>query len=307
MHSGEYRINGGIGFAIDAPACELAFSATSDFVIDDQRPDPLATSELDRLTSVLQAEQVRQNFPTALAVSIGGKMRSHSGFGSGTAISLACLEALHWLNGSSPSPAALISASGRGGTSGVGIHTYFSGGCVFDLGRSVDQELHAPSNRMTDFQPPLVLDHLPMPEWDIGICIHLGIPHKTQAEEQDFFEQVCPLPAEAVYETLYHALFGLYAAVREADRAAFCRALRAVQECAWKKAERLEYGSALVEIEQALYACGADAVGMSSLGPSLFFLADDVADVVSKMQLARPDCEWLRTRPANGGRSLRDD
>lgn len=307
MHSGEYRINGGIGFAIADPACELAFSGAPIFSIDDQRADPISPSELERLSSILHAEQKRHGFATALAIAIGGRMRTHSGFGSGTAISFACLEALHQLNGSTPSPAALISASGRGGTSGVGIHTYFSGGCVFDLGRPVGTEPHEPSHQATASQPPLVLDHLPMPEWDIGICIPLGIPHKTEAEERTFFERTCPLPADAVYETLHHSLFGLYAAIREADLATFCRALRAVQECAWKKAERLEYGPALAEVEQALYGCGAEAVGMSSLGPTLFFLADNVADVVSRMQSARPDCECFLTRTANGGRSLRDD
>lgn len=307
MHTGEYRINGGIGFAITDPACELVFSDAPIFSIDDQRVDPLSPSELKRLSAILQAEQKRHGFATALAVAIGGRMRTHSGFGSGTAISLACLEALHQLNGSSPSPAALISASGRGGTSGVGLHTYFSGGCVFDLGRPVGIEPHAPSHQAMASLSPLVLDHLPMPEWDIGICIPLGIPHKSEAEERAFFERTCPLPAEAVYATVHHALFGLYAAIREADRATFCRALRAVQECAWKKAERLEYGPALAEIEQALYGCGADVVGMSSLGPTLFFLADSVPDVVSRMQNARPDCECFSTRPANRGRELHDD
>jgi beta-ribofuranosylaminobenzene 5'-phosphate synthase len=307
MHSGEYRINGGIGFAIADPACELAFSAASDFAIDDRRADPLSSSELERLTSILHAEQKRRGFATALDIAIGGKMRTHSGFGSGTAISLACLEALHRLNGSMPAPAALISASGRGGTSGIGIHTYFSGGCVFDLGRPIEGEPHEPSHQATASQPPLVLDHLLMPEWDIGICIPLDIPHKSEAEERAFFERACPQPAGAVYETLYHSLFGLYAAIREADRATFCRALRAIQECAWKKAERLEYGSALAEIEQTLYDCGAEAVGMSSLGPSLFFLADNVADVISRMQSARPDCECFSTRPANCGRELQND
>lgn len=306
MHSGEYRINGGIGFAIADPACELAFSGAPILSIDDQRADPLLPSELARLSTLLQAEQKRHGFTNALAVAIGGSMRTHSGFGSGTAISLACLEALHRLNGSTPSPAALISASGRGGTSGVGIHTYFSGCCVFDLGRPVGIEPHEPSHQATASQPPLVLDHLPMPEWDIGICIPLGIPHKSEAEERAFFERTCPLPAEAVYATLYHSLFGLYAAIREADRVTFCRALRTVQECAWKKAERLEYGAALAEIEQALYDCGAEAVGMSSLGPTLFFLADNMAGVVSQMRSTHPDCECFSTRPANGGRSLHD-
>lgn len=307
MHSGEYRINGGIGFAIADPACELVFSGAPIFSIDDQRADPLSPNELVRLSAILHAEQKQHGFATALAVAIGGRMRTHSGFGSGTAISLACLEALHRLNGSTPSPAALISASGRGGTSGVGIHAYFSGGCVFDLGRPVGIEPHEPSHQAIAPQPPLVLDHLPMPEWDIGICIPLGIPHKSEAEERAFFERTCPLAAGTVYETLYHALFGLYAAIREADRASFCRALRAIQECAWKETERLEYGPALAEIEQALYGCGADAVGMSSLGPTLFFLADSVPDVVSRMQSARPDCEYFSTRPANCGRELHDD
>lgn len=307
MHSGEYRINGGIGFAIADPACELVFSGAPNFSIDDQRTDPLLPNELERLSSILHAEQKRHGFATALAVAIGGKMRTHSGFGSGTAISLSCLEALHRLNGFTPSPAALISASGRGGTSGVGIHTYFSGGCVFDLGRSLGIEPHEPSHQVAASRPPLVLDHLPMPEWNIGICIPLDIPHKSEAEERAFFERTCPLAAGAVYETLYHSLFGLYAAIRDDDRAAFCRALRAIQECAWKKAERLEYGPALAEIEQTLYGCGADAVGMSSLGPTLFFMADNVTDVVSRMQSARPDCECFSTRPANCGRELHDD
>lgn len=306
MHAGEYRINGGIGFAIADPACELVFSGASIFSIDDQRIDPLSPGELKRLSAILQAEQKQHGFANALAVVIDGRMRTHSGFGSGTAISLACLEALHRLNGSIPSPAALISASGRGGTSGVGIHTYFSGGCVFDLGRLVGIDQHEPSHQVAAPQPQLVMDHLSMPKWDIGICIPLGIPHKTEAEERTFFERTCPLPADAVYETLHHSLFGLYAAIREADRATFCRALRAIQECAWKKAERLEYGPALAEVEQSLYGCGAEAVGMSSLGPTLFFLADNVADVVSKMQSAHPDCECFLTHPANGGRSLRD-
>lgn len=306
MHAGGYRINGGIGFAIDAPACKLAFFGAPEFAINDQRTDPLSASELGRLTSALNAEQKRRGFTTALVISIDGKMRTHFGFGSGTAIRLACLEALYRLNDSVPTPAELVAASGRGGTSGIGIHTYFSGGCVFDLGRKTENELHAPSHQVAASRHPLVLDHLPMPEWDIGICIPLGISHKSEAEEQAFFQRTCPLPAEAVYETLHHSLFGLYAAIREVDRTTFCQALRAIQECAWKKAERLQYGAALIEIERALYECGAEAVGMTSLGPSLFFLANDVADVIAQMRHTRPDCECLLTRPANYGRELQD-
>ena len=305
MHNGEYRINGGLGFAIADPKCELTFSSAAKFSINDQRANPLADKELERLVTLLRAEQKKHGFAVAVDVTINGNMRPHSGFGSGSAISLACLEALHRLNGSMPSSAELVAASGRGGTSGVGIHSYFSGGCVFDLGRATDNGVHAPSHQVTASRP-LLLDQRPMPDWEIGICIPSSIPHKSQAEERAFFDRTCPLPSEAVYETLYHSLFGLYAAICEADRATFCHALRAIQACAWKKAEWLEYGAALIEIEQALYANCVEAVGMSSLGPSLFFLADNTADIINRMRLARPDCEWLLTRPANHGRELTD-
>lgn len=304
MHTSGYRMNGGLGFAISDPTCKLTFYDASDFVIYDHRTDPLSVNEIERLIGILQAEQKQHAFTTTLAVSIDGKMRTHFGFGSGTAISLACLEALHRLNGSIPLPAKLVAASGRGGTSGIGTHTYFSGGCVFDLGRRANKESHAPSHQVAAFQAPLLLDKMPMPEWDIGICIPIGITHKTEAEERVFFERTCPLPAVAVYETLYHSVFGLYAAIREADRATFCQALRVIQECAWKKAERLEYGTALAEIEQALYKCGADAVGMSSLGPTLFFMAKDIKNVIRQMHSFHPDCECFHTRPSNSGRKI---
>jgi len=95
MHNGEYRINGGLGFAIADPSCELTFSSSADFAINDQRANPLGVNELEQLVTLLQAEQKRCNLPVAAEIAINGNMRAHSGFGSGTAISLACLEALH--------------------------------------------------------------------------------------------------------------------------------------------------------------------------------------------------------------------
>lgn len=304
LHNGEYRINGGLGFAITDPKCELSFSKSDSFSIRDKRNHPLTSNEFNRLQSLLFTELKLRNFDHALEVVVTGNMRPHAGFGSGTAITLACLEALHLTNGSNATPAELIAASGRGGTSGVGIHSYFFGGYVFDLGRKIDGSPFMPSNQTGSKQLPLLLDQGPMPDWEFGICLPAGIPHKTQNEERNFFALTCPLPADAVYETVYHTLFGLYAALRESDRSGFCNALKTIQTCAWKQAERREYGKELLDIERTIYMAGADAVGMSSLGPSLFFLADDVPDVIEKMQTARPDCSWLITRPDNQGRKI---
>lgn len=307
MHVSEYRMNGGLGFAIKEPSCQLAFIARSKFKIDDQRSKPMSLSERQRLESILNAEQLRYRFDRAFNVSIEGSMLTHSGFGSGTAITLACLEALHLLNGHLIARDSLIQASERGGTSGIGIHTYFNGGCVFDLGKLVDNSQHVPSSQAQVKHLPLLLDQLVMPDWDIGICIPINIPNKTQSEEQAFFERACPISADSVYEATYHTLFGLYAAIKEGNKSAFSQALKTLQECTWKKLERNEYGQALADIETSLYTCGADAVGMSSLGPSLFFLAENVNEVVTKMRALSFDCELFVTQPENNGRILKHD
>ncbi|OQW74473.1 MAG: beta-ribofuranosylaminobenzene 5'-phosphate synthase [Proteobacteria bacterium ST_bin11] len=304
LHNGEYRINGGLGVTIAQPACTLVFSKATIFSLHDSRDHPLTVEEADRLQTLLYEEQKQRGFDYALDIVLTGNMRPHAGFGSGTAVTLACLEALHLLNVSQATPTELIAASKRGGTSGVGIHSYFSGGYVFDLGRKIDGSPFMPSNQTGSKQLPLLLDQGPMPDWEFGICLPKGIPHKTQTEEREFFARTCPLPADSVYETVYHTLFGLYAALREADRSGFCHALKAIQTCAWKQAERQEYGKELLDIEQAIYSAGAEAVGMSSLGPSLFFLAYDVPGIIEKMRIARPDCDWLITYPDNQGRQI---
>lgn len=307
MHVAEYRTNGGIGFSIAAPVCNVSICEGPTIAIEDTRSRALSGEERNRLILILENERRSNRFASGISLSISGDMWAHFGYGSGTAITLAALESLHRINGSSPLPAGLISASGRGGTSGIGIRTYFSGGCIFDLGRPVDGRSFAPSHKVEGGSAPLVLDHLDMPMWDVGICVPFTIASKTHAEEEAFFARACPVPANEVYKTLYHVLFGLYASIRESDWTTFCSALRMVHEGYWKKTEQAEYGKQLSDIEQSLYYCGAAAVCMSSLGPCLFFLANDVSEVVRRMQSARGDCDYLLTRPVNHGRMIQDD
>lgn len=306
MNARGYRINGGFGFAVSAPTCTLFFCTSRSFTINDLRLIPFEQSAKNRLFIALQDEKKRHGFAHAIDITIQGEMATHSGFGSGTAITLACLEALHHVNNSMPPQNKLVSNSGRGGTSGIGIHTYFSGGCVLDLGRRSNGQLLAPSHQVSKSVAPLLLGQVNMPNWDIGICIPKSITLKTQAEEHAFFMRVCPLSTASVYKTIYHTLFGLYAAVQEGDRQTFCEALRVIQQCAWKSAERQEYGERLASIEKTIYSCGADAIGMSSLGPGLFFLANDVMAVISKLYELNLDCQFLHTTPVNHGRTIRD-
>lgn len=305
MNQSGYRINGGCGFAIMEPSLKISFTSSKSFAISDNRKVSLSADEINRLHHIITIEKDLHNFKNNINIEIIGDMLSHYGFGSGTAIRLACLEALYLANQISPEQEQLILSSGRGGTSGIGINTYFKGGFVVDLGKKDNQDRHAPSHNSEDRTDlPLLMQQIHMPEWDVGICIPLSIPNKTETEERAFFGKTCPIQSKDVYETLYHSIFGIYSAVREHDKFIFCQAIKKIQQCTWKLAERLEYGSRLTHIEDLLYSCGAQAVGMSSLGPSLYFLADDIVSVIEKMGQTNSDCQLILSKASNEGRHI---
>ncbi|VGO12253.1 hypothetical protein PDESU_00804 [Pontiella desulfatans] len=306
-HAG-YRVNGGIGFALNAPSLDIQFSISSEPGIDiqDVREFPFETIQIQQLQALLGGFISNNKIAQGVRIHVGGSTPTHGGFGSSTAIRLACLEGMSHLFNLEASREELVVASGRGGTSGIGINTYFDGGFVFDVGHAAEGSDFAPSHSRTGHDPSLALIQMPMPQWEIGVCIPRQIPLKTQLEEQHFFRSHCPLPACDIHEILYHSVYGITASVKERDFGRFCGAVRALQRTAWKKGERTLYGERLQQVEDAIYDAGALAVGMSSLGPGLFFLGDDVPTKIEALRKQLPTCEWLSTSVRNSGREVED-
>lgn len=301
-----YRINGGIGFAINDPQLNLRINPSGFFQLIDTRDTQLSQYQYDALSQNIEKARSQNLFKNNITVEISGEMGTHYGFGSETLIRLSCLEALFILNDCKYDPKLLISLSGRGGTSGIGIHTYFEGGMILDIGRKHEGGPFNPSSYAENRKKvPLLLKRTPMPKWNIGLCIPSEIPSKSVSEEKEFFDKTCPIEITQVYETLYHAVFGLNAAIEENDKLTFCKALKNIQNCAWKHAERKQYGVELSCLENNLYNCGAMAVGMSSLGPSLFFIADDIPSVINKMQNNTSKYKLINTYSINRGRIVK--
>ncbi len=305
MHSGAPRMNGGIGFAVDGPKAIIKAKPASAIEVVDMRPSPMTKSELEQLHSALEAFSKRLQLSHGGTIRIDGAMQTHVGMGSATALRLGTLEALAMVNDRTVARDALVAASRRGGTSGIGVNAYFDGGLICDLGRASDGSDFAPSSQAGGAAAPLALASVKMADWPMLLCIPRAIQSKTQEEEGAFFRRTAPLPAAASFETSYVALFEIYAAAAEGDYAAFCHGVDHMQETAWKQAERAEYGSALGSISTQLRESGARCVGMSSLGPMLFCLADRpcVAEIAA---VARSlNCEVHHVRPANHGREVR--
>jgi beta-ribofuranosylaminobenzene 5'-phosphate synthase len=305
MNQEGYRINGGVGFAVKSPSLRLRFSQSGEFALEDMRRFPFLEKEILRIKKIIDQEKRKIGARHNIRIEIKGEMPTHFGFGSSSATRLACLEALYLLNNCRPKREQLVFSSGRGGTSGIGINAYFEGGLIIDLGRRSKEFFFRPSQLSENRKSlPLMMQRIEMPEWEVGICIPNNIPHKSEKEEAGFFRKTCPIPSSSVYKILYNVIYGLYSAVRENDKKTFCLALQSIQQCAWKLAERKQYGEKLLRIEQQLYKCGAEAVGMSSLGPSLFFFSKDVKAVFEKMKIRMPDCKLFVTKPSNSGRKI---
>jgi beta-ribofuranosylaminobenzene 5'-phosphate synthase len=243
------------------------------------------------------------NLPVRIQIS--GQMPSHYGFGSATAIRLATLEAIAAVAGKSVDRADIVRASARGGTSGIGVTTYFDGGLVFDVGVKASQLASLPSSSVEGARAsPLIITRFDMSKWKIGICIPLDIKPQTEKQEIAFFKRSCPIPAAATNEILYHVVYGAIASAREHDFDGFCAAINAIQRCNWKGLERKLYGEQLYSLEKTIYALGARAVGMSSLGPGLFFLAENIGTIISRLKRELPQHLWFISFCHNSGRKL---
>ena len=304
MHLDGVRKNGGVGFAISEPSCLLDIRLSSQFELADCRDFPFTDTEARQLSSTVESAMNKYRLASSVNVKLTGPLRTHVGLGSATAIRLAVLEGLFQLNGRPISAQELVSQSNRGGTSGVGINTYFSGGMVHDLGVPNDRSEFIPSSRGVRPRRPSSLPALEMPNWPLCVCIPNFIQPKTQDQEVSFFSRAAPVESTSSYETAYHALFGVYAAVLDDDFSNFCKAITAMQAAVWKNREWSQYGDVLWELARRLQDYGADCVGMSSLGPLLYCFGNDQVLRRIHKNAANLNCDIFHSLPTNSGRAL---
>lgn len=302
LHADGPRQNGGIGFAVDGPTAHVHITRSPHFTIKDERSTPISAAETEAISGRVRLAIHDLKLRDNVAVAISGAMMTHHGMGSGTAIRLACIEGLLAMNNVVVTDEQLVKLSGRGGTSGIGICSYFYGGFVFDLGvRRSETGGFLPSSQSIGADKPLLLKRLDLPNWSMGICIPANCRAKTQAEELEFFQRTTPLDAASAFEAAYISLFGVMAAALEQDYDAFCLAIDAMQRTRWKALERDEYGDSLRLTDSRLRELGVDCVGMSSLGPLLYFFGPP--PILDAVQAEFGDRVTI-VRPRNEGRRM---
>lgn len=310
MNNDGYRLNGGVGFSIASPTLDVSFESSDSIDVIDRRNNGFSWDELSRLKSHLNNLLIKEKLGTAIRCIFHDSMvQSHVGFGSNSMIYLSCVEALLIFNHCNYTDQDVIDLSGRGGTSGIGINTYFKGGFILDTGVSNHgQRSLAPSSSFMDKEghKPLLMKSVTLPEWQLGICIP-SIENKTEEEEMEFFQKNCPINKDAVNKILYEAVYGITSSLMESDFDVFCKSIDAIQQTKWKSLERNLYGKKLMTAESVIRNAGAKCVGMSSLGPLLYFFGDDIDMIVAKVKDEMPYCACFISSFNNSSRIVEHD
>lgn len=305
LGSAGYRRNGGVGFGITAPRLTLAFAPHPTVDLSALAFSGYLPAEITSLTIRLERVMGQRQLARGIRLADSQLPERHLGFGTGTAVALASLESLFLLNEVSVSTEFLRAHCGRGGASGIGLSSYFTGGFIFDAGRRFDPAPIVGSDATDEVgEPPLEMERLDMADWPMGVLVPPAATTISLAQEQAFFSLRLPLPAADVFEITYHALFGALVAVQSYDYDVFCTSINALQRCAWKCAEIDLYGKTVRGCAEHLASIGCDAVAMSSVGPALIFWARDFDAVFAAATRHYGQSAVFRTRPDNIGRIL---
>lgn len=281
------RIDAGFGLAINEPKFEILAEPADDILVESK-------NYRERATSILKNLQTTYRFP-GLKLRFNSEIPTHSGFGSGTQLSLGIASALNLLYDLNLSITELAIAVGRGGTSGIGIAAFERGGFIVDGGHKYPEEKASflPSSAAGDISPPPILLRYDFP--DVPLLIVLPNCSRIYGEaELELFRTLCPQPASVATRLSHLLLLQILPALIEKDMLRFGKALNEIQTFGWKKVEIDAQGVELQHTVDFLKENGALGAGVSSWGPAICALSEDIGKLKRKTE------NFLSSLP-NGG------
>ncbi|MGH9346364.1 MAG: beta-ribofuranosylaminobenzene 5'-phosphate synthase family protein [Vicinamibacterales bacterium] len=312
MNGESGRLDGSVGVALDAPALEVTVGRRA-------RPRGARHRLPADIGDELKSAQDRLGLGhVPLDIDVASNIPRHSGLGSGTQWRLAWVSALDRLCNLGLGPAACAACSGRGGTSGIGIHAFRHGGLLVDGGhrRGRDKPVFAPSAFTQGVSPPpLLARHLFPDEWRIALYMPSSLCGLSGGDERRFMAENTPLPKAECAAVSHILLMGLLPALIERDFAAFTHAVGELQVVGWKRRHWIRPQLApMLAVRRAFAQAEIAGCGLSSTGPTVFGFVDagsnDLTVVRARVlrNVARdpdvPAGEFLLTKANNTGAEI---
>jgi len=279
MHSCKYRKYGGLGFSILNNGNYLVAEEDVDnkIIIKGECNNSL---RIQKIENILNDIKEKYKLKKPIKIELHGHYYFHIGLGVGTAVTLACIEALFLYNNMSVDHNKIIEESKRGGTSGIGINTYFSGGFVIDIGIKSDNIEHLPSSQKSTLSISNVLARCDFPNWEFGIILPKKRNEISDINEVAFFKSTCPIPDSEAYFASYLAIFGTFSSIKESNYELFCSSINETQNTFWKKSE-INQNNSNINLINYLNSLKVDCAGMSSFGNSIYFFSRNIGGIES--------------------------
>ncbi|WP_406660174.1 beta-ribofuranosylaminobenzene 5'-phosphate synthase [Methanolobus sp. ZRKC3] len=274
MNASYGRIDGGVGISLDYPHVVISAEKSSEIVVSGE--------------SVLRERMelaARKLLPEGegISISIEEDMFTHVGLGSGTQAALSAAAAVNELYDLGKSVRELAIEVGRGGTSGIGVASFESGGFIIDGGhRFSDKGSFSPSSA-SRADPAPVLFREDFPDWEIVLAIP-DTQGAHDSKEVDVFQQACPVPLNEVQEISHLILMKMMPAILEKDIQAFGYAVNHIQNLGFKKCEVDIQLQAVRDVIALMQDSGASGAGMSSFGPAVYGIVENSEDAAYLME-----------------------
>lgn len=264
---------GSVGLMIESPGLEAEIRPSETWSAE----GPLAERALTTLRRVAETLDREGRALAPMHLTIHRAPSEHVGLGTGTQLSLAIARLVLAATGEDqPDTERLVTLTGRGRRSGIGLHGFARGGLLVDGGRSARSPF-----------PPLI-SRVDFPrDWSLLVVIPPLGPGLAGTREREAFARLPSVPARSVDYLCRLVLLDLLPAVLEEDLAAFDEALTELQREVGRNfapAQGGLYASPELEnIAAAMRRGGLVGVGQSSWGPTLFGFAKLDADQRQEM------------------------
>lgn len=297
------RIDGGFGIALQCPSIKLEIETSN---------KPLPYSGDTVVTNIVERAKKVFGYDKGVKVKLIDDYPEHIGLGRETQLALAIGSAVRLLKGVEMSTSTLAHRMGRGGTSGIGVGLFEKGGFIVDAGHSFGSEKakasFLPSSHSHAPPPPVICRHDIPEDWRV-LLVTPTVPTRLFGEsELAVFKKFCPIPEDEVEKISRLVLFRIIPAVIENDLASFGEALGRINNLGFKKIEIGLQHPLVREIMGCIKANGFDAVGLSSMGPTVFAIYSkekDISSIISSLKRLQTkyslDCTFLHTKGCNTG------
>jgi beta-ribofuranosylaminobenzene 5'-phosphate synthase len=285
------RAFGGIGFSIEQPLTVFQFEQCSGIEIQGlEALDDEGRADLIEVVERMKNDREGLCFRAVLKLS----PPQHVGFGSKTALALGLIAGVNAFRSTGWSIEQMQRLSGRGAASGVGIHSFFNGGVIWDIGHSVNAaRTLLPSGSITGTGIPPLGARVPFPEsWRVMLVLPAERP-MTGPEEIKFFVENAPIPKAEALATMAALYHGVLPAILLGDYSALASALAAVHRTGFK-ARELGQWSPPLHIAVTTLCKNGFAAGLSSVGPLIYIILPD--DDPFAIEKVRAICVGLTTR-----------